>query len=572
MPTTRLRWRSIWVPIALSVFCVWWRAHTFGPAIREAVGVPIHPVVRGEPEPLDCDEAFYAYIGHRLHDGAKLYRDVSENKPPLGYWIYQAAVAVGGYDELAIRILPIPFVVVNLWLLWWIGHRLGGPLAASLGAFLFSITSCDPSLYGNSAQLEHFMNLFSTAGLAALVAWLSGARPRWLVVSGAMLALAALVKQVAVAYAVVACLTMFIPLLGGGSDAIWRCGLNLFRFALGFALVAAAAAMVLLVQGVGPAAYDDVFRFGRALATDTAADPAAPSPIYRWLTGNADPRGELPPPFGTTTYLTWWAGGTWLFWIVSIVAFVYTLVLCHDAQRRIVPAWFVASWAAVVLPGLYWPHYYLLPVPAASLLIGIAMAELARRQFAWAVTRLLKVLTLGISVLLLGGFVLIQAKVYLLTEPRLLTERYKGGRQWVVLRELGRELGREIEGPSRPTILVWGWQSPLYFYGRLDAPSRHAFTNNLMRDHAATGHPLIQPRIDELMNDLRRAPPDYVMAGYPPFPELRAFLAADYRPAGQTAAAPDGRGLWIRSGGRGDPLSSTSPARSRPDSGRAAVP
>ena len=50
----------------------------------------------GASEPLDCDEAAYAYIGHRLLKGDVMYRDLTENKPPLGYWLYALAVALGG--------------------------------------------------------------------------------------------------------------------------------------------------------------------------------------------------------------------------------------------------------------------------------------------------------------------------------------------------------------------------------------------------------------------------------------------------------------------------------------------
>ena len=37
-----------------------------------------------------------------------MYRDLTENKPPLGYWLYALGVALGGYNELAIRLLPDP--------------------------------------------------------------------------------------------------------------------------------------------------------------------------------------------------------------------------------------------------------------------------------------------------------------------------------------------------------------------------------------------------------------------------------------------------------------------------------
>src|ERR1017187_4245648 len=120
-----MRW-SRWVLILLLLFGVWYRAHTFAPEVRDGLGINLWPTADGASEPLDCDEAAYAYIGHRILHGDVLYRDVTENKTPLGYWLYTLAVAVGGYNELAIRIMPIPFVLLTIALVWWIAGRLGG--------------------------------------------------------------------------------------------------------------------------------------------------------------------------------------------------------------------------------------------------------------------------------------------------------------------------------------------------------------------------------------------------------------------------------------------------------------
>src|SRR5690606_24163344 len=87
--------------IASLAFAAWWRGHTVAPTVRDRIGAAPWPVVRGEAEPLDCDEAAYAYMARRMvEQGDRLYADLSENKPPLGYWIYAAAVAVGGANEL----------------------------------------------------------------------------------------------------------------------------------------------------------------------------------------------------------------------------------------------------------------------------------------------------------------------------------------------------------------------------------------------------------------------------------------------------------------------------------------
>ncbi len=132
-----------------------------------------------------------------LH-GDVMYRDLTENKPPLGYWLYALGVKLGGYNELAIRLLPLPAILVTIALVWWLGMTLAGPLAACLAGVLYVLLSTDPYLFGNGSNMEHFMNLFSVASLAFVIFGWNRDR-RWpFFAAGACLAAAALVKQVAI--------------------------------------------------------------------------------------------------------------------------------------------------------------------------------------------------------------------------------------------------------------------------------------------------------------------------------------------------------------------------------------
>jgi hypothetical protein len=66
-----MRWARL-ILVLLMVVDVWYRAHTFGPDIRAATGIDLWPQTVGESEPLDCDEAAYAYMGHRIFRGDAL--------------------------------------------------------------------------------------------------------------------------------------------------------------------------------------------------------------------------------------------------------------------------------------------------------------------------------------------------------------------------------------------------------------------------------------------------------------------------------------------------------------------
>jgi 4-amino-4-deoxy-L-arabinose transferase-like glycosyltransferase len=557
-PGFRRRW-GLLILLFILLFDVWYRAHTFAPTIVEVTGVNLWPGAVGASEPLDCDEAAYAYIGHRLVQGDVMYRDLTENKPPLGYWLYGLAIALGGYNELTIRLLPIPAVLATIGLIWWIGGRLGGPLAACLAAGLYVVLGTDPYLFGNGSNMEHFMNLFSVASLALVI--LAWERNRWwpMVATGGCLGAAALVKQVAILPAVVylVAILAYRPKSLVSPASPWRSRLHdLFGLGLGVTVVVGIAALVLVAQGAVASAYEDIFRYGRALATDTLPEPGAASGWIRWLTGNADPTGKLPWPFGSTNYLVWWGTGSWPLWLAAIPGLGYLgLGPATTADRRLVAGWTIAAAIQVVLPGLYWQHYYLLPTPGIAIVVAVALSDclltfdgsrdrsdLERRRR----TRRYPQAIAGILVfsLAIADTTAIQLRSYLLMAPQDLTVRFKGGGQWVTLRALGGELKRRSSAWNDPRLYIWGWQSPLHFYGKLDGVTRHFFVDNLLRDQAERNHPLIKPRIGEIMQALRERPPALIFVGYSPFPELRHFLNERYLPSRLVPALND-LGLWV---------------------------
>ncbi len=189
--------------LLILIFNAWFRCHTIGPTLRDRFGLRLYPVLTGEAEPLDCDESIYAYIGDRIRAGKVMYRDLTENKPPGGYWLYAMTVAVGGANETAIRLMPLPFVMATIALVWWIAGKIAGPVAAVSSAFVYSLMSTDPYLYGNGANMEHFINLFSTASLAFMIgSWPKQSR-RGLFLAGVCVGAASLIKQIAVVHLIV---------------------------------------------------------------------------------------------------------------------------------------------------------------------------------------------------------------------------------------------------------------------------------------------------------------------------------------------------------------------------------
>ena len=266
--------------------------------------------------------------------------------------------------------------------------------------------------------------------------------------------------------------------------------LDVLAFGLGIAAVVGVAGTIVVARGAGRAAYEDIVLQARALATDTLPEPNAPSPAIRWLTGNADPRGNLPWPFGSTDYLVWWGTGSWPLWLASVPALVY-LASVPAATRG--DGWPPAGrWPPgfrSALPGLYWQHYYLLPIPGVAIVVAVALGD--------AIVGLAR--SLGFAKVDPTGQDGRAAAIAVPTpvpgrrrdrrpdrRDRLddgppgpvlpgrpaeeLTIRYKGGRQWVVLRDLGRDVARRAAIWDDPHAVRLGLAEPAVFLREAGQP------------------------------------------------------------------------------------------------------
>lgn len=546
MQSVRL-WLFWFLPALL---LIWWRGHTFGPVVLQSTGLKLWPVVSGRSEPLDCDEAAYGYMARRQAAGAVLYKDLTEYKPPGGYWFYAVAVAAGGASEMTIRLMVMPVLIVNLWLVGLILLKIANRTAALAGMILFLLLSTDPYVYGNGSNLEHLMNLCLAFSIfAAIQSRQSFYKNRWILACGVAVGMAATVKQVC--------------LLGLGPIGLYLILQmqpkpeklqDLLLLAFGFAIPWFLAIALLAGQGALHEAWADVVQYSRALAANTPPDTNAPPGFYRWLTGNADPRnGRLPWPFGRTDWLVWWGTGCWPAYLIAVAAAAWGLFQQRtnpkrDEIRLIAISW-LAAWAMIVLPGLYWQHYYMLLGPGAAMLVGLLLGQQVQtlNSSTKPGLKFQQAVSIGLIVACLLATCRIQIHDYLMVPPEQITSKYKGGAQWVSLRLLSEEIEKRVTSWSpRPQMEMWGWQSPVLFYADLDAPSAYFFTDPLMKAFALKGHPMIQPRLERLSADLLEKRPELILCGDEPFPALKAMIDRDYFASKLLPSASDGRGLHVR--------------------------
>ncbi len=526
--------------MAILLLDVWWRCHTIGPTVRDRLGIAPWPVVSGEGRPL-VTTATRRPMDHRPEAGpwrGHVPRRLREQAAARLLAVYPGRVDRRGerVDD-PVDADPLRARHDRPHLVAWppaprSGNRVPGCLALrdpqhrpvpvrQQGEHGNTSSTCSPS-----ASLAAMVRSFGVSG-ATMV----------LVLAGVLVGAASLVKQVAALHGLIYAVALlfrspgpfYLPLPPGegrgegrGTTGDSRVGLgrtsrdkqrpsppaplpggegsqtnrfeslgsktlDLVALAGGFLVIWGLAVGVLWLQGAGSAAFDDIVRYSSALATIKVPEPHAPSKLVRWFVGNADPEGHLPPPFGKTKYLVWWGTGSWPLWLAAVPSTAWLLV-GRGRSRRLVGAWTLSSWVQVALPGLFWQHYYLVPTPGVALVVAVALGDVASLVgSSFRPLRFGRVMLGSIACLWLissvVGTLRLQVRDYLMVAPEDLTTRFKGGRQWVVLRSMGRELGRRSKAWDKPSLYIWGWQSPLsLFSSGLDGPTRHFFADPLLWD------------------------------------------------------------------------------------------
>lgn len=151
---------------------------------------------------------------------------------PFGLWPWALAIRVAG--ERALAPLAGLFTLSSLFLVAWLGRRLGGWAMATVAILVLGTTESF-TVYGGRPRLDPLLLLFVVASLLPVLAWPPHWR-RWLL--GALFAAgAALVKGP----------FGLLPFLAAGLTVAWECrSLRFLLAAAGFTLLAAVPVLAFL--------------------------------------------------------------------------------------------------------------------------------------------------------------------------------------------------------------------------------------------------------------------------------------------------------------------------------------
>ena len=431
--------------------------------------------------PLERDEGEYAYTGQLILRGIAPYKLAYSMKFPGTSAVYALLMSIFGQSSNGIHLGLIVVNLITVALIFFLGRELLGEIGGIVAATAYSVLSLMPHVLGQAAHATHFVMVFATAGALVLLRAVDRKSQKALFTSGCLFGLAILMKQPGVLFALFGLLFLVTSDWRARSNPNTIVGRSV-AFVGGAILICVIAGMALWAGGVFGKFWFWTVQYAAQYGTRVSLADA----IHLFL-------GHIFSVIGTG----------WPIWLIAGAGGVLII-----ARRSTLPHFgflltFTFFSALAVCPGLYFrPHYFILFLPAVSLLAGAAVA--ASLQFlssGRAFASCAIVLLFGLSV----AFPLWHESDFFferpLSEANLMVNGTNPFPESV-------KIGEYVSEHSDPTdtIAVLGSEPQIYFYSRRQSATGYIYTYGLMEPQ-----PYARKMQQEMIQEIEAARPKFMV-------------------------------------------------------------
>lgn len=438
-----------------------WEYWVLGFVLALGVGLRLHLL----DVSLERDEGEYAYAGQLLLQGVPPYELAHNMKLPGIYMVYAIVMAVFGETARGIHLGLLVANACTTGFIFLVGRRLSGPVAGLVAAGCFSVLSSTYAVQGVFANAEHFVILPALAGVWLLLLARSSGRSLQFFWSGLLLGTGFVIKQHGIAFVAFAAVVLAIDAarMGGAWNRSWSRRFALL--ALGACLPYAAIVLALYLAGTLENFWFWTVHYAMEYGGLTSIETGWR--LFRLRSGN----------IYEATPMLWW---------LSALGLVLLPWNRGAASHRLTLLLFCIFSVMSICPGLYFrPHYFVLLLPAASLLAGSAIETLAGLLSAERVRTVRYVIPVVIALLFIGGSAWEQREFNLKASPFLASRVAFDLNPFPEAEKVGEYLRRHSEKGDR--IAVVGSEPEIYFYARQRSATRYLYTYPLMETQVYAG-------------------------------------------------------------------------------------
>ena len=431
--------------------------------------------------PLERDEGEYAYTGQLLLQGIPPYKLAYSMKFPGTAASYALLMSIFGDTTTGIHLGLIVINLVTVGLIFFLGRFLLSELAGLAAAAAYGVISLMPYVLGQAAHATHFVVLPAIAGASVLLRALDRQSRILILASGCLFGLALLMKQPGLFFVLFGVVYLFSH---DRSEHVKlrQSALRSLIFLLGVTVPLLVTCLLLWNVGVFEQFWFWTIKYAGQYGSQVS--------IADGLRIFAN---HLPNALGTA----------WPIWGIAASGLVMSIVNRTLRTRAVFLTTFAFFSILAVCPGFYFrPHYFILVLPAVSLLAGVTVtAALDTIRFGAQNFRFV--------VLLLFGFALawpIWAEADFFFERPLAeaNRMVNGTNPFPESIKIGEYI--RAQSSASDTIAVLGSEPQIYFYSRRHSATGYIYTYGLMEPQ-----PYAHQMQQEMMREIEIAHPKFLV-------------------------------------------------------------
>lgn len=454
------------------------------------LGFVVYVRVRLLGLPLERDEGEYAYAGQLILDGVPPYKEAWNMKLPGTYYMYASFMALFGKNITGIHIGLLLTNLASIALLFLVGKKLLSPFAGAVAGASYAMLSIVPGTYGLAAHATHFIVLFGLGGLLVLLHALENQRLRWFGASGLLFGFAFLMKQHAIFFMLFGGIVILVEAYR--ASATFRNRAAAKRLAV-FAGASIIPYFMVVLSTLLAGTFDHFWHWTVKYAGEYVS-------IRNW----ADTARHF---LTSVDFVTDGARWLWLTGLGGLGALFFTPI----SQRNRLILWlFIFCSFLCLLPGLYFRnHYFIVFLPALSLLIGITVHWLSQRAAKFESPYI------GfVPVLLFGGMLLwsiyAHRDIYFKKSNAEVCAWLYGRNPFAESLEVAKFIRDNSTASDR--IAVIGSEPQIYFYSQRKSVTGYIYTYALMENQ-----PYSLTMQQEMIGEIERQRPKFLIFVDSPF-------------------------------------------------------
>jgi 4-amino-4-deoxy-L-arabinose transferase-like glycosyltransferase len=483
--------------------------------------------------PLERDEGEYAYAGQLMLQGIPPYQLAYNMKFPGVYAAYALIMSIFGQTIAGIHFGFLLVNVATIALIFFVGRRLINLAAGIVAAASYAVLSVSPSVFGSAAHAAHFVMLPVLGGTLLLLnqsdrrgpgivdqsdppkveysprkskrrivagrerrarqmeLTSQGASLGRLFASGLLFGIGLLMKQPAVFFILFGAVYLLSHDIRRGFS-LKRIARRILTFSAGAILPFAITCLLLWHAGVF-----DKFWFWTI--------------DYARQYGSLTPLGKAPHMFAQSVKQV--IGPGWALW--ALAGFGLVAGLGHKEMRPStdILLGLLAASALALSSGFYFrQHYFVLVLPAISLLAGVAISRLSDVAASrTTVIRLVPLLVLGAA---LSLPVFASRKLFFDVSPAEASRMIYGSNPFPESIKIADYI-RDHTTPNE-RIAVLGSEPQIYFYSKRHSATGYIYTYGLMEAQRYA-----RQMQEEMMHEIELARPRYLISVQVPASWLR---------------------------------------------------